>query len=143
MEQHYQYIEPEIFVEEYLGDNLSDYKFFCIHGKFKVGKIMKGRFKKMCEYYIDKEINLLNISGLGSSGKSICKNINFSKNEIKIFKRMIEMSENISSLFEFARIDFYLIDNKIYFGEITFTHAACNLNIKPESYNKQLGLEWI
>ena len=140
-EQQYQYIEPEVFAEEYLGDNLSDYKFYCIHGKVQFILLTKGRFEKLCKIYYDKQLNKLNIRVTG--GSNYCEDYNFSTNEVKIFKRMIEMSEIISSLFEFSRIDFYLIDNKIYFGEITFTPAACNINIKPESFNKKLGLEWV
>ena len=142
-EQQYQYIDPEVFVEEHLGNNLSDYKFFCIHGKFKVGILMKGRFKKVCDYYFDRDLNKLNISGLGGPAHGNCKYYNFIKNEKNQIKRMIEMSEKISSLFEFARIDFYLINDKIYFGEITFTPVACGVNLKPQSLNKKYGLEWV
>ena len=139
-EQQYQYIEPEVFVEEHLGDNLSDYKFYCIRGKVQFILLTKGRFKELCKSYYDKNLNKLNIRVTGSN---YCDNYNFSKNEVKIFKRMIEMSEIISSLFEFARIDFYLINNKIYFGEITFTPEACNMNLKPSNFDVKLGLEWV
>eukprot|EP01083_Nonionella_stella_P071141 190915_1 len=32
-ELHYRYIEPKVFIEEYLGDNLKDYKLHTINGK--------------------------------------------------------------------------------------------------------------
>lgn len=139
MEQHYQYIEPEVFVEEYLGDNLSDYKFYCIHGKVQFILLTRGRFEKLCKIYYDKQLNKLDIK----TGGKKCNEYNFNHNEERKIKRMVEMSEIISSLFEFSRIDFYLIDNKIYFGEITFTPMACNINLKPDSFNKQLGIEWM
>ncbi len=140
-EQQYQYIKPEVFVEEYLGNSLSDYKFYCIHGKVQFSLFASGRFGKLSKNYYDKNLNKLNIRVTDDTISN--DNFNLSKNELKIFKRMIEMSEIISNLFEFARIDFYLIDNKIYFGEITLTPAGRNMNIKPESFNKKLGLEWL
>ena len=32
-EMHYKDIEPKIIIEEYLGDNINDYKFLCFNGK--------------------------------------------------------------------------------------------------------------
>jgi len=139
MEQQYQYIKPEVFVEEFLDDSLTDYKFYCIHGVVQFILLMQGRFNNTCKIYFDKNLNKLNIT----TGGIKCKEYNFGPNEKKLIRRMVEMSEIISSLFEFSRIDFYLINNKIYFGEITFTPMGCNINLTPDSFNKQLGLEWI
>ena len=42
----------------------------------------------------------------------------------------------------FARIDFYEINEKVYFGEITFYPASGFEGFKPEEWDLKLG-EWI
>ena len=56
---------------------------------------------------------------------------------------MVEISEKISSIFEFSRIDFYLVQDKIYFGEITFTPKSGNIHITPDSYDKEISKKWV
>ena len=55
---------------------------------------------------------------------------------------MIYISEILSKSFEFARIDLYMSNDKIYFGEITFIPAAGNSDIKPIEYDYKLGKYW-
>lgn len=38
---------------------------------------------------------------------------------------MLEISRELSKVFTYVRVDLYLCNNKIYFGELTFTPAAC------------------
>eukprot|EP01084_Bolivina_argentea_P222170 376122_1 len=42
-ELQYQYIEPKVFIEEYLGDNLTDYKFHTINGKVEFVEVHSDR----------------------------------------------------------------------------------------------------
>ena len=42
----------------------------------------------------------------------------------------------------FVRVDFYDVDDKLYFGEITFYPAAGLETFSPEEWDKKLG-EWI
>ena len=68
-----------------------------------------------------------------------CKSVNIPKN----IKKMINIAEKLSKIFEFIRVDLYEINDKIYFGELTFLpEAGINLNIKPEKYNKLIGSYW-
>jgi len=137
-EDHYKFIKPEILCEEYLGDNLVDYKFYCIHGKVEFVLIMKGRFNKVCKFYLNRNLELNPFT----TSKKICKDIKLDIKDKRKIKEMIDISENISSIFEFARIDLYLINNDIYFGEITLTPMACNVNINPTKYDLILGKKW-
>ena len=41
--------------------------------------------------------------------------------------------------FPFVRIDFYIVNNQIYFGEFTFYHASGFAPIYPEVWNKKIG----
>ena len=50
-EKHYELIKPPIFVDEYLGDNINDFKFFCIHGKFQFCQMeIFGSIYKMLKF---------------------------------------------------------------------------------------------
>tara|TARA_B100000767_G_scaffold110418_1_gene105695 strand:+ start:5311 stop:6204 length:894 start_codon:yes stop_codon:yes gene_type:complete len=138
-EDHYKFIKPEILCEEYLGDNLLDYKFYCIHGKVEFILLMKGRFNKVCKFYLNRNLELNPFT----TSTKICKDIKLNDNNKKKIREMIKISEIISSIFEFARIDLYLINNKIYFGEITLTPMACNVRITPPEYDLILGNKWI
>ena len=40
---------------------------------------------------------------------------------------------------KFVRIDFYEIERKLYFGEITFYPASGFGNFKPTEWNEKLG----
>ena len=63
----------------------------------------------------------------------ICKDNSITKIENNKLKQMVKISKILSSKFEFARIDFYLVKNKIYFGEITFTPQAGKIKIYPKN----------
>ena len=52
------------------------------------------------------------------------------------------LAKKLSSGFPHVRIDFYVCNNHIYFGEFTFFHNAGFQNIYPEKWNEILG-SWI
>jgi len=132
VEPHYLLIEPMIFAEEYLGDDMEDYKFWCFHGK------VEFLVKRGASTYYDTDMKVLPFYRKGY-GK---ENIRIPKP--KNFKRMIEIAEEISELFEFCRMDLYNIDGKIYFGEITFIPMAANpwTPFQPIKYEKIIGSYW-
>ncbi|WP_051719964.1 ATP-grasp fold amidoligase family protein [Anditalea andensis] len=56
-----------------------------------------------------------------------------------ILNELINASKVLAKPFSYARVDFYIYEGKLYFGEITFSHAAGNMNIEPEIWNMELG----
>ena len=60
-EPHYKHIKKKIFVEEYLGDNLFDYKIYCIHGNPILIQVERNVKKEQCINYYDCNFNKLNI----------------------------------------------------------------------------------
>ena len=52
---------------------------------------------------------------------------------------MLEYAEILSRDFPFARTDFYCIDGKIYFGEITFFPWSGYMRFTPDSFDYDLG----
>ena len=58
------------------------------------------------------------------------------------YEKMIELAEKLSKGIPFVRVDFYEVEEKIYFGELTF-YPGCGLEeFTPEEWDYKLG-EWI
>ena len=121
LEYHYKYIKPYVFAEEYLFDsknkNPIDYKFYCKGGKVKSILVCSQREKglKLNEY--DTNWNELEVLKKEYKGDIVLP-------KPKKLKDMIKISEKISADFPFVRVDLYEINEKIYFGELTFTPAG-------------------
>ena len=52
---------------------------------------------------------------------------------------MIVYAKQLSKKFLHARVDFYNIDGKIIFGEITFTNSAGFGNVSPKEFDLKMG----
>lgn len=111
-EYQYRDIQPAILCESFLRFNIEDYKFFCFNGEPKFVQIDIGRFTKHERAYYNVEWEKLDFS--------ICYPI--SEEEIEKPTQLEEMLQVVKSLskdFLFARVDLYLHNDQIFFGEIT------------------------
>ena len=52
---------------------------------------------------------------------------------------MFSIAENLAQKFRYVRVDLYSIENKIYFGEITFHPASGFGRFEPEIWDRRLG----
>ena len=129
----YKNVKPRIIAEKYMGDNLNDYKFFCFNGEPKMMFIAsdRGIGKTKFDYY-DLDFNHLDIvQHYPNSSEEIEKPKNFDK--------MIEFSRKLSKSMKHVRIDFYDVDGKLYFGEITFFHFSGFMPFIPDKWDKIMG----
>ncbi len=55
------------------------------------------------------------------------------------FIKMKEMAEGLAEKMKFVRVDFYEINGKMYFGEITFYPASGFGALEPEDTDAWLG----
>ena len=55
------------------------------------------------------------------------------------FDDAVKMAENVSAGFDFIRVDFYFVNNAIYFGELTCFPSAGMDAIKPTYYDFEFG----
>jgi hypothetical protein len=60
----------------------------------------------------------------------------------KNFETMIQLAKKICEGFSHVRVDFYNINGKLYFGEMTFTNASGLDKIYPDEWDKKLGDLW-
>lgn len=54
-------------------------------------------------------------------------------------EELLKEARKLAGDFPHVRIDFYIVNNKIYFGEITFTNGAGFDKIYPYSFDVELG----
>ena len=123
MEIHYLDVERKIMCEKLLnmnGPSVADYKFHCFNGKpILIEYISDRNGKSHLETWFDIRWDKVNI----------VKNDNISFNHEDIptppenLEKMTELAEILAEDFMYVRVDFYQIEGKIYFGELTFTPA--------------------
>ena len=122
---HYKEIPRKIICEKFLeneeGNFPDDYKFYCFNGRPECVMLCKGRKNGETKfYYFDLDWQLLPLS---------TDSINAIENNITIdkphgYNDMLEYAKKVSKDFKFVRADFYLINSKVLFGELTFTPSA-------------------
>ena len=137
-EKQYKNVEQVLICEEYLEDSsgeLKDYKFFCFDGKFKFVQVDTGRFSRHIQNFYDEKWNKLDFT-------YVKKKNNFIDEKPKRYEEMILLAEKLASEFPFVRVDFYYVNNRIYFGELTFTPNNGMCSIKPSEKDLEIA-SWI
>lgn len=121
-EMQYKYTPKKIICEKFLQDDQSpdvvpDYKVYCFHGNPETIFVMHDRGHDIKSEFFDMEWNLLENTNKYSSPDHITQ-------KPKCLKQMIEVSKRLSKPFPFVRCDYYIVNDKLYFGELTFTPAG-------------------
>lgn len=131
----YKDIQPKIIVEEFLvqldGD-LFDYKYFCYNGKVKNLFVVSDRFK-------NKYVDFYDLKWQRLPFKRLYNNSPNGIQKPKLFDKMLELSEILAKDFIFCRVDFYEVEDKLYFGEITFYPGNGSEPFKPVEWDYKLG----
>lgn len=138
-EPHYNYNTPSIIIEEYLGKSIDDYKFYCVKDKVAFILVDRDRFVYHKKNIYDQDMNLLKDNMVGAI--NFTEELNISKENIDKMKDFcIEFYKQKS--FDFVRIDFYIIDNEVYFGEFTFTPFNCSVRFTGD-FDKQMYQKYV
>ena len=134
-ERQYKLIKPQIICERYLEEKngqLADYKFFCFDGQPKFIHFDIDR-------YTNHRRNFYNLKWQKLPFSQGCPNIEAKIPKPKDLSKMIEMSKVLSADLDHTRIDFYYLNNRIYFSEITFTQYGGMQPFRPEKYDYIIG----
>lgn len=130
-EWSYKDIKPRIVAEKYMVDEsgyeLKDYKIFCFNGIPKMIQVDYGRFSehKRNLYTTDWEYIPVEIKYPTDSSYIIPKPI--------CLDEMLKVATVLSKKFIHVRVDLYAIENRVYFGELTFYHGSgCEIITPPE-----------
>lgn len=137
----YKNVKPRIIAEQYMEDSsykeLRDYKFFTFGGEPKVLYIAQGRGKgePTVADFFDMDFNHLPFT------------IDHDMADIppekpKNFELMKGLASKLSEGTPQLRVDFYEVDGKVYFGEMTFFHCSGMAPFHPDEWNKTFG-DWV
>lgn len=135
----YKDVKPCIIAEQYMVDEsgyeLKDYKFFCFDGVPKVMFIATDRNIHTKFDFFDMDFNHLPFT----NGHPWADRM---PEKPKGFEEMKRLAGILSHGIKQVRVDFYEINGRVYFGELTFSHWSGMVPFDPEEWDYRLG-EWI
>ncbi|OQD44533.1 hypothetical protein BUL40_01455 [Croceivirga radicis] len=144
-EWQYKHIPPKILVERLLqskdGEIPKDYKVHCFGGK---PKYIQLDFDRGTEHHsrnwYDENWDKANFHWAIKlkSGKETLPN-KFNVPKPPTLEKILKFAEILSEPFAYARVDFYSVEGKVYFGEITFHHDSGFRPIVPKEWDYKLG----
>ena len=132
----YKNIMPRIVAEQYLGDNIMDYKLFCFGGQVRAIEVDFDSFirHKRNIYAPNWDLYELQIT-------KPCDHWYIIPKPDKLAD-MIKIAEILSSDVPFLRVDMYFINNEIYIGELTFYHDGGIGKFTPYESDEEWG-NWL
>ena len=138
----YKNVKPRIIAEQYMEDSttaeLRDYKFFCFDGEVKALFIATDRASATEETkfdFFDADFEHLPFINGHPNAK-------VQPEKPQQFELMKQLAAKLSADIPHVRIDFYEVDGKVYFGEITFFHWSGMTKFDPPEWDRVFG-NWI
>ncbi|HBL5393618.1 TPA: hypothetical protein LR347_004745 [Enterobacter hormaechei] len=123
-----------LVVEEFLqfsNDVPPDFKFFCLNGKVNFIQVDLDRFNGHSRNIYTPDFELLDVEYHFPKGYDLEPPIMLSK--------AIKVAEELSKEFDFIRVDLYLLDDGVYFGELTNFPGNCLESFSDYSFDLKMG----
>ena len=133
----YKDVRYRIIAEQYLetAEGLCDYKVHVFNGEPKLVLVCQNRYKEsgLTEDFFDENWNHLNLQRPShpNSEQPVTKPT--------CLPELLDISRKLSKGIPFVRVDFYIVNNHIYFGELTFYPATGMHKFIPESWDIEMG----
>lgn len=137
----YKNVPHRIIAEAYMEDpeqgELRDYKFFTFGGVPKVLYIAqgRGRSEETVADFFDMDFQHLPFTIDHNTAP-------FPPQMPKNFELMKELAAKLSQGTPQLRVDFYEVDGKVYFGEMTFFHCSGMAPFHPQQWDEIFG-QWV
>ena len=138
----YKNVERRIIAEEYLDEGketgLTDYKFMVFGGKCKSVFVCVGRQSKLRLDAYDMDWQLLPFT------RNNHPNMKERIPRPQCYDTMLMLAEKIAGFVDnpFVRVDFYQVEGKVYFGEVTFYPEGGLGRFNPLEWDYIMG-SWI
>ena len=136
----YKNIERKVIAEVYLEDatgGLVDYKVMCFNGKARLIQVHQGRFTD--DYTMDIYDTAWNKQPFNQKRE---KPSSIVLDKPSVLDDMICLSEKLAEGIPQVRIDWYYVNQRLYFGEITFFDGSGYYDFVPDEMNEIIG-SWI
>lgn len=136
----YKDVKPRIIAEPYLRDDetgeLRDYKFYTFCGEVKALLIIAGRdTPEASGDYFDVNFRHLDMQWGYKNAKILPA-------PPKSMEEMIRLAQQLSKSIPELRVDFYEINGRPFFGEMTFFDGGGLERIEPEKWDRVFG-DWV
>ena len=131
----YASIPPKVLVEKYLGE-VKDYKVFCFDGVPRLIQVDVDRFKNHRRNFYTTNWDFLNFSVLYPNDS------NALEPKPSCLDEMLRCSSILSKPFPHVRVDWYIKDNALIFGEMTFFHGSGYEVFSNEEWAIKMG-DWL
>ncbi|WP_405277287.1 ATP-grasp fold amidoligase family protein [Methanobrevibacter sp.] len=141
-EPYYNKIKPMVLAEEFIENEnetigLVDYKIWCFNGRPYYIMTCHSRYKATVALdlynlnwtYIPE--NMIFSQTHRNGGNSVPKPKNL--------KKMLEYASILSEGFPQVRVDFYLMNDRVYFGELTFSSYSGRMEYYTDEFLEKLG----
>lgn len=136
----YKNVPRRIIAEKYISaskeEGLTDFKIHNFNGVPKVILVCRDRFgdSPMAETFFSNTWERLDVTRPGHPNPDCKPPANL--------QELLKFAKILSKDIPFVRTDFYTIEDKIYFGEMTFYPASGLSPFRPEKYDKEFG-DWL
>ncbi|WP_242358308.1 ATP-grasp fold amidoligase family protein [Bifidobacterium pseudolongum] len=137
IEPHYQNVPRRLYAEEMLkySNNIVDYKFHCIDGDPKFVLVCSNREESINLSLFDVRWNPL------TEHLQNTRITNPLPKSPAALPQMVAAARRLSQGFPFVRVDLYASENKVFFGEMTFSPAAGVFNHFDDAFIRKWGKE--
>ncbi|MEX8495026.1 ATP-grasp fold amidoligase family protein [Sphaerotilus sp.] len=116
------------------GDVPADYKLYVIGGAVRFIQVDRGRFRQHTRNLYDTDWQLLSarlsLQNHPPDPRPAC------------LAEMIDITLRLAQCFEFLRVDCYIVDGRLYVGELTNYPGAGFERFIPHAYALELGALW-
>lgn len=124
-----------IFKEKNQNNGLTDYKVHVFNGCPRFILVCKNRYGKngMTETFFSEQWEKMPMKRINQEE---------SKEEIqkpKELELMLNLAKELAGNIPFLRVDFYVVNHKLYFGELTFYPASGFKSFEPSIWDRKLG----
>ncbi len=139
----YKNIKPRIIAEKFMVDTddvnskegLTDYKFYCFGGVPQFAYVSTG-----LENHATARISFVTLDWEQAPFKRLdYEPFSQLPKKPENLEKMLELAKTLSEGISFLRVDFYEINDKIYFGELTFFPGSGMVCLEPEEWDYKLG----
>ena len=138
----YKNVKPRIIAEQYMENeathDLRDYKFFSFDGETKAMFIATERGSETEETkfdFFDMDYNHLDF-------RNGHPNADVLPEKPQCFDEMHALADKLSRGIPQVRVDFYEVNGRVYFGEMTFFHWSGMKPFEPAEWDRTFG-DWI
>lgn len=140
----YKNIKPCIIVEQLLIDERGripyDYKVHCFHQKVEMIQVDMDRgTSHHCRNWYNRKWEREPYKWSSMKEGRLTDPTDSDVDKPKSLDRMIALSEKLAKDFVYVRVDWYSIDGRLFFGELTFSHDGGFSPIIPKEWDKYFG----